>query len=195
MPLLLFIIQSSLSTTQKRTCSHYAICRQTLSARNNRDVKSELMPYSSGLVYIISGTHSKTSGIAPLENNSRPLEYNSTWQNSVDQTYADKLETGAVVDQPLRGRETRRWQHPLRSFSAISSGRAKYMMMVSNKTLTYPCKSFTLTVIQKMHEGAKCHLGMQQKGKGGGLSICRATKLISKAVWRNHCPHWHSIQD
>lgn len=67
---------------------------------------------------------------------------NGTWLNRVDQTYADKLDTGASVGQAdgltLWGWEMRRWQHVLCSFSAFSKGKAKDRMMMSNKTLNYP---------------------------------------------------------
>ena len=59
-------------------------------------------------------------------------------------------------------------------------------MMMSKKALIYPYDTFTITIMQKVQEGTKCHLGMQQKEKSSGLSMCREANLVSEATWPNH---------
>lgn len=167
----------------------YTICRHTLNARNNPGVKSaHALRIGSGLYYFWHSQGDK--GPCSFAEQRKTLRTQRifdriTWNT---EPKAD-LESWTVVKKAGGGLSYAKMIHgPGRgstpfSFLKISKRRTKYLIMMSKDARIYSYDSATLTVIWKIQEGTRCHVGIQQNEKSRGLAVSWDTGLVSKTTW------------
>lgn len=192
----------------------YTICRHTLKARNNPSVKSaHALRIGSGLYYFWHSQGDK--GPCSFVEQRKTLRTQRifdriTWNT---EPKAD-LESWTVVEKAGGGLSYAKMIHGPRRGSTpfslkIPKRRTKYLIMMSKDARIYSHDSATLTVIWKIQEGTRCHVGIQQNERSRGLAVSWDNGLGFKdhvsqllfawcwshcfSVWKNR-RHSHTLQ-